>query len=249
MNIVRGGIASYYVARILHIFSSIEVGKMSDDDGNNKMISDFVYSLYQKHKITMAVCIEKLKQIEKATKVELEEVSKHLNIWILVILFIVVGELNRLFFHCIKIVDEFEDIELFSDWVSAQKQKNKNNGSGQLNLENSHTLNDGSDEVEIEDGNEISMMTESVTLCQMNLQEEYYASDEKEELKMDTLKTIQTYVKKIFRQAKFLSDTGSNFKEPNFVNTTGVRSQSVEICEYLWKSLGKRKIMGMISRL
>ena len=53
---------------------------MSDDDGNNKMISDFVFSLYQRQKITMAVYIENLRKIEKATKEELEEVSKELNI-------------------------------------------------------------------------------------------------------------------------------------------------------------------------
>ena len=136
-------------------------------------------------------------------------------------------------------MEELNYIESFSDWASAHKQQNSNNGSGQINLEKSNMHDDGSDEVEVDDSDEISMMTESVTLCQMNLQEEYYKSDEKEELKMDTLKTIQTYVKKIYRQAKFLSDTGNNFKEPNFVNTTGLRPQSVEICEYLWKSLGK----------
>ena len=37
-------------------------------------------------------------------------------------------------------------------------------------------------------------MTKSVTLCQMNLQEEYYGSSNKEELKVDTSKTIQTYL-------------------------------------------------------
>ena len=37
---------------------------------------------------------------------------------------------------------------------------------------------DGSDEVEVDDSDDISMRTESVTLCQMNLQEEYYKSDD-----------------------------------------------------------------------
>lgn len=86
---------------------------------------------------------------------------------------------------------------------------------------------------------DISVITESATVNLLTQQTEYYESDDKEELKMDTLKTIQTYVKKIFRQAKFLSDTGSNFNKPNFVIQNDVKSQSVEICEYLWKSLGK----------
>ena len=91
---------------------------------------------------------------------------------------------------------------------------------------------------EMNDDN-ISVITESATVNLLTQQADYYESDEKEELKMDTLKTIQTYLKKIFRQAKFLSDRGSNFNKPNFVIQNGEKSQTVEICEYLWKSLGK----------
>ena len=90
-----------------------------------------------------------------------------------------------------------------------------------------------------ENNDDISVITESATVNLLTMQAEYYDSDEKETLKMDTLKTIQTYLKKIFRQAKFLSDTGTSFNKPNFVLQNGVKSQSVEICEYLWKSLGK----------
>ena len=90
-----------------------------------------------------------------------------------------------------------------------------------------------------ENNDDISVITESATVNLLTMQSEYYDSDEKETLKMDTLKTIQTYLKKIFRQAKFLSDTGTSFNKPNFVLQNGVKSQSVEICEYLWKSLGK----------
>ena len=100
-------------------------------------------------------------------------------------------------------------------------------------------LNDDTSTVDDDNGDEISIMTESVTLGQTNLQEEYYGSSEKEDLKVDTLKTIQIYLKKIFRQAKFLSDTRKQFKEPHFVSTNRVRSQSVEICEYLWKTLSR----------
>ena len=144
----------------------------------------------------------------------------------------------KLMYSCVKkIVDEFKEIELFSDWVSTEEENfNETNISG---LGTNDELNDESDTVDDEDGDEISIITESVILGQMNLQEEYYGNNEKEELKVDTLKTIQSYLKKIFRQAKFLSDTGKQFKEPNFVHTNGVRTQSVEICEYLWKSLGK----------
>ena len=69
---------------------------------------------------------------------------------------------------------------------------------------------------------DISVITESATVNLLNVQAEIYDSGEKEELKVDTLKTIQTYLKKIFWQAKFLSDTGDNFKRPNFVITNGL---------------------------
>ena len=72
----------------------------------------------------------------------------------------------------------------------------------------------------------------------MNNQEGYYRSHEQESLNKDTLKTIQGYLKTIFRQAKFLSDTGNEYNEPKFVTSNGYRSQSVQICEYLWKKLG-----------
>ena len=50
-----------------------------------------------------------------------------------------------------------------------------------------------------ENNDDISVITESATVNLLTMQSEYYDSDEKETLKMDTLKTIQTYLKKIFR--------------------------------------------------
>ena len=93
--------------------------------------------------------------------------------------------------------------------------------------------------IETPGNDDMSVITESGTLTQMSLQADLYQSDEQEEFKVDTLRTMQTYIKKIYRGAKFLSDTGKNYKEPNFVVPYGQRSQSVEICDYLWKSLGK----------
>ena len=121
-----------------------------------------------------------------------------------------------------------EDIEKFEDWESTLSDNDS------FVTPHGRTLINGG-------GNhdDISVITESATVNLINLQAEYYNSDEKETLKMDTLKTIQTYLKKIFRQANFLSDSGENFNKPNFVTQNGPKSQSVEICEYLWKSLGK----------
>ena len=69
----------------------------------------------------------------------------------------------------------------------------------------------------IENSDDISVITESATVNVLTIQAEYYESDGKEDLIMDTLKTIQNYLKKIFQQAKFLSGTGNNFNKPNFV--------------------------------
>ena len=92
------------------------------------------------------------------------------------------------------------------------------------------------------DNDDISVMTESGTITNMTLQTDLYQCDDQEELNVDMLKTIQTYLKKIYRGAKFLSDTGKKFKEPNFVVLYAERSQSVQICDYLWHNLGEKHI-------
>ena len=91
-----------------------------------------------------------------------------------------------------------------------------------------------------DNNDEISVITESGTLSNLTLQADLYHSDEQEEFNVDTLKTMQSYLKKIYRGAKFLSDTGKKFKEPNFVVSHAERSQAVQICDYLWYSLGKK---------
>ena len=87
---------------------------------------------------------------------------------------------------------------------------------------------------------DMSDTTETEIITALTQQEEYYESYESEVTKKDTEKTLQTYIKKIFRQVKFFTDTGKNYKEPNFVQyDQGHTSQAVELCNYLWKSLGK----------
>ena len=86
----------------------------------------------------------------------------------------------------------------------------------------------------------MSDTTETEVLSALSQQAEYYESNESEVIKRDTEKTLQTYLKKIFRQVKFLTDSGKNYKEPNFVqHGQGQSSQAADLCSYLWKSLGK----------
>ena len=107
---------------------------------------------------------------------------------------------------------------------------------------------DVSDEIEVDSNvDEISQTTESDVLTELSEQAMCYASTDRESHNTDVEKTINTYVKKIYRQVKFLSENGKEWREPNFiVHAHEIRSQATEICEYLWKSLGKLKNLNII---
>ena len=93
------------------------------------------------------------------------------------------------------------------------------------------------------DSDSFSQTTETEVLTEFETQKALYDGVEKETYKKDTEKTIQRYMKKVFRQVKFLTDSGKEFKEPNFVaHVHGIKSQAVQICEYLWSSLGKKLV-------
>ena len=92
----------------------------------------------------------------------------------------------------------------------------------------------------------VSTTTESEAIISLANQSDLYSNPHQEEVKPDTEKTLQRYIKKIFRQVKFLTDVGREYNEPNFVNTMIEKSQSAEICEYLWKSLGMFTIIDLI---
>ena len=93
------------------------------------------------------------------------------------------------------------------------------------------------DSVEIDIGADVKEMsdtTETDVITVLVEQAEYYENSNSEVVKKDTEKTLQCYLKKIYRQVKFLTDSGKNYKEPNFVeHVHGQKSQSVELCEYL----------------
>ena len=86
----------------------------------------------------------------------------------------------------------------------------------------------------------ISTISETATVNKIELQEELYNNEEKEEKKIDTQKTIQRQMKKVFQQCKFPSDTKNQFYKPNFVtgNMNRKKSQTVQICEWIWEKIG-----------
>ena len=108
---------------------------------------------------------------------------------------------------------------------------------------------DNSDDSQIEgrlvvrrrnDVDNLSETTETEIMSSLSEQNDYYSASEKEKFSKDFEKMMQTYLKKIYRQLKWMSDVSKEYKEPNFiVHVHGIKSQTVEVCEYLWRSLGK----------
>ena len=80
----------------------------------------------------------------------------------------------------------------------------------------------------------ISTISETATVNKIELQEELYNDEEKEEKKINTQKNTKTN-EKIFWQCKFPSDIKNQFYKLNFVTgiMNGEKSQIVQICEWL----------------
>ena len=83
------------------------------------------------------------------------------------------------------------------------------------------------------------------TLEDSERQREIYASSVKEEMDTGTKNTIQRYLKKVYRQIKFLSDNRAAFTEPDFVQMKrrgfdGImrESQTVQICDWILENIG-----------
>lgn len=95
------------------------------------------------------------------------------------------------------------------------------------------------------------MTTTSETLDKLWEQEELYNSSEQEEEDEDTKSTLKRYIRKVFRQVKFFSESDAEFKTPDFVVTrkrdsqTGemVDSQIVQICDYFIKNIRKSLLL------
>ena len=91
------------------------------------------------------------------------------------------------------------------------------------------------------DGNEdvCSDTTQSEILSELAEQDTIYVGGDREDKHKETEKSIQRYLKKIYRNLKFFSDTKINYEEPNFVYSSNrQKQQSVQICDYLLKNLG-----------
>lgn len=77
------------------------------------------------------------------------------------------------------------------------------------------------------------------TITRMTQQDDLYNNGPSERECADTKESIQRYLRRIFRQVKFPTDNGKAFKEPNFVGDKDNESQTIQICNWILKHIGK----------
>ena len=93
-----------------------------------------------------------------------------------------------------------------------------------------------------ENGNEdvCSDTTYSEILSELAEQDTIYVGGDREDKHKEMKKSIQRYLNFFYPNLKFFSDNKINYDKPNFVNSSnGEKQQSVQICDYLLKNLGK----------
>lgn len=115
------------------------------------------------------------------------------------------------------------------------------NSSEEVSVNDDEENNMSIGEINVDDNSAVlSETSDTDILSSLVDQSEYYETLEPEVKTKDSEKTMQSYLKKIFRQVKFLTDSGKNYREPNFIqHVHGQSSQAVELCTYLWGKLGK----------
>ena len=93
---------------------------------------------------------------------------------------------------------------------------------------------------EEEEENLFSSQLSQGTLEQLTTQRILYDDDQKEYLSTDIKETIKRYLKTVYRNVKFLSDSPATFHEPDFIrhgkedgDEEVVNIQSVSICNFL----------------
>ena len=102
------------------------------------------------------------------------------------------------------------------------------------------------EEEEEEEENLFSSQLSQGTLEQLTTQRMLYDDDQKEYLSTDIKETIKRYLKTVYRNVKFLSDSPATFHEPDFIrhgkkdgDGEVVNIQSVSICNFLLEQMGK----------
>ena len=69
-----------------------------------------------------------------------------------------------------------------------------------------------------------------------------YRDNKMEEFTKDTMQCIQKYLRRIYRQVKFFSDTKLDFKQPCFVSEEGKKKQTVVLCNWILDNIWQDKL-------
>ena len=69
-----------------------------------------------------------------------------------------------------------------------------------------------------------------------------YRDNKMEEFSKDTMQCIQKYLRRIYRQVKFFSDTKQEFKQPCFVSEEGKKKQTVVLCNWILDNIRQNKL-------
>ena len=83
----------------------------------------------------------------------------------------------------------------------------------------------------------------SSNIMRIAKQSKLYKNQEiEEEVCADTVQCVQRYLRRIYRQVKFFSDTKEDYKEPCFVSKDGRKKQTVVLCEWILENIKRDKV-------
>ena len=100
---------------------------------------------------------------------------------------------------------------------------------------------DNEDSSDFEDSSDDNHKKSSVTVMKLAKQSNLYKkSSIAEEYNIDTMQCIQRYLKRIYRQVKFFSDTKEDYKEPCFITEEGRKKQTVVLCEWILQNINRK---------
>ena len=93
---------------------------------------------------------------------------------------------------------------------------------------------DDDDSADKQDGSNIMSIAKQSRL--------YKNQEVEEEICADTVQCVQRYLRRIYRQVKFFSDTKEDYKEPCFVSKEGRKKQTVVLCEWILENIKRDKV-------
>lgn len=103
--------------------------------------------------------------------------------------------------------------------------------------ENEHVNDDGLLEGDDDNNEQVSS-----NIMRIAKQSKLYKNQEIEEVCADTVQCVQRYLRRIYRQVKFFSDTKEDYKEPCFVSKDGRKKQTVVLCEWILENIKRDKV-------